>query len=100
VKLVLLVFNVVHGEEIRNLLEDLKAPGFTEMPQVYGTGDSGKRFGSHTWPGHGTLIFSVLPDNQAERLAAAVERLKSGLSSGRAKRGGPRLFLLGVERVV
>lgn len=81
-------------------MEDLNAPGVTEIPQVYGTGESGKRFGSHTWPGHDTLIFSVLPDNQAETLATAVEPLKSRLSSGRAKRGGLKLFLFGVERVV
>ncbi len=97
-KLALLVFNAAHDRQIRELLEDLNVPGFTEVRQVYGTGESGARFGTHTWPGHDTLIFSVLPDNQAETLAASVERVKAGLAA-RPKPGGVKLFLLSVERV-
>ena len=98
-KLALLVFNFIHDGEIRNLLQRLNVPGFTEIPQVYGTGESGKRFGTHAWPGHDTLIFSVLADSQAETLADAVERLKAGLGD-RRKLGGLKLFLRNIERVV
>lgn len=98
-KLALLVFNFIHDGEIRNLLQRLNVPGFTEIPQVYGTGDSGKRFGTHAWPGHDGLIFSVLADSQAETLADAVGRIKAHLGD-RGKSGGVKLFLMSIEPVV
>ena len=62
-KLALLVFTFIHDGEIPNLLQGLNVPGFTEISQPYGTGESRKRFGRDTWPGHDMLIFSVLADN-------------------------------------
>lgn len=98
-KLALLVFNFIHDDGIRSLLQSLNVPGFTEIPQVYGTGESGKRFGTHAFPGHDTLIFSVLADNQAETLADALERIKARLGD-RRKPGGVKLFVMNIERVV
>ncbi len=99
-KLVLLVFNFIYDDAVRSILERLRLPGFTEMPRVFGAGESGKRFGTHAFPGHDTMIFAVLSEAQLETFLREITALKTGITDRAKRPGGIKAFVLGVERVV
>ena len=73
-KLVLIVFNFVYDEQIRGIIERLRIPGFTEVPRVFGTGESGKRLGTHVFPGHDTMLLTVVPEERMGPLLDAIRQ--------------------------
>jgi len=99
-KLVLIVFNFIYDEAVRAMIEQLKIPGFTEVEQVVGTGESGKRLGTHIFPGHDTMLFTVLPEEQVAPLLAEIARFKQGLADRAKRPGGIKVFVLPVEQMV
>ncbi|MFB3820255.1 MAG: PG0541 family transporter-associated protein [Candidatus Methylomirabilales bacterium] len=99
-KLVLLVFNFIYDDAIRAMIERLKIPGFTEVPRVFGTGESGKRFGTHAFPGHDTLLFTVLPAEQVPPLLDEIRQFKAGLEYRSRRHAGIKAYVLGVEGMV
>jgi hypothetical protein len=99
-KLVLIVFNFIYDDQIRSIIERLKIPGFTEIPKVFGTGESGKRFGTHAFPGHDTLLLTVLPAGLVKPLLDEIAQLKQGLEYRSKRQAGIRLFVLSVEEAV
>jgi hypothetical protein len=60
-------------------LESAGALGFTEIPQVYGEGASGPRFGSRVAPGVSDLIFVAVEDGRLELLRAALKAVGAQL---------------------
>jgi hypothetical protein len=99
-KLVLIVFNFIYDEPIRAMIERLRIPGFTEVHRVFGTGESGRRFGSHAFPGHDTMVLTVLPEAEAGRLLDEIVQFKQGLAERAKRHGGIKAFVLPVEQVV
>jgi nitrogen regulatory protein PII len=99
-KCVLIVFNFIYDEPVRAILERLRIPGFTEVHQVFGTGESGKRFGTHTFPGHDSMLFTVIAEAQVEPLLGELRAFKHGLEDRSKRRGGIKAFVLPVEQVV
>ncbi|HSD51993.1 MAG TPA: hypothetical protein VLG48_11360 [Candidatus Methylomirabilis sp.] len=99
-KLVLIVFNFIYDEPIRAMIERLRIPGFTEVPRVFGTGESGRRFETHAFPGHDTMVLTVLPEAQAGLLLDEIVRFKQGLAERAKRHGGIKAFVLPVERMV
>ena len=95
--MVLLVFHAEYDDAMRDLFERLTLPGFTEVPRVFGTGEGGTRFGTHTFPGHDTMVFSVLSDAEAGRVVQAVKAFKVSLGARHKRPGGVKLFVLPVE---
>jgi hypothetical protein len=73
-KMLLVVFRQSLEEDVLTLLSDLNVQAFTESPKVFGVGEAGSAFSSIDWPGHNCMIFSALPDEQAE---VVVRRLRS-----------------------
>ncbi|MBI3988359.1 MAG: hypothetical protein HY347_01945 [candidate division NC10 bacterium] len=96
-KLILIIYDFVYDEAIRELLARIEVPGFTEIPLAFGTGESGKRHGSHVWPGHNRMIFTILPTDQAERFLQALKAFKASLAERRQRPGGIKAFVLRVE---
>jgi nitrogen regulatory protein PII len=99
-KLVLIVFNFIYDEPIREIIEQLKLPGFTEVPKVFGTGESGKRFGTHSFPGHDTMLLTVVPEEQMSSLLEELAKFKQGLADRSKRHGGIKAFVLPVEQAV
>jgi hypothetical protein len=99
-KLVLIVFNFIYDDPIRTIIEQLQLPGFTEVPKVFGTGESGKRFGTHAFPGHDTMLLTVVPNGQLPALLEELTRFKQGLADRSKRHGGVKAFVLPVEQVV
>jgi len=99
-KLVLIVFNFIYDDSVRAIIERLGIPGFTEVPRVFGTGESGKRFGTHAFPGHDTMLFTVLSEEQVALLLEQVRQFKAGLTERAKRHGGIKAFVLPVEQMV
>ena len=99
-KLVLIVFNFIYDEPVRAMIERLKIPGFTEVERVLGTGESGKRLGTHIYPGHATMLLTVLPGEQVAPLLDAIAHFKRGLADRTKRHGGIKAFVLPVEQMV
>ncbi len=99
-KLVLIVFNFIYDEPIRAIIERLRVPGFTEVHRVFGTGESGKRFGTHAFPGHDTMLLTVLSEAQVDPLLEELRQFKQGLAERAKRHGGIKAFVLPVERMV
>jgi len=99
-KLVLIVFNFIYDDSVRAIIERLKVPGFTEVPRVFGTGESGRRFGTHAFPGHDTLLFTILPSEMVDPLLDQLAAFKAGLTDRARRHGGIKAFVLPVERMI
>jgi hypothetical protein len=99
-KLVLIVFNFIYDDSVRAIIERLKIPGFTEVPRVFGTGESGKRFGTHAFPGHDTMLFAVLPAEMVGPFLVQITAFKAGLTERAKRHGGIKAFVLSVEQMI
>ena len=93
-KMLLVVFNVSIEDEVKALFAREGAVCFTQWPRLLGVGQStGARFDNSVWPGANSALFTVLEDEKARRLMAAVDALRRG----DARREGLKAFLLNVE---
>jgi hypothetical protein len=99
-KLVLIVFNFIYDDAVRAIIERLKLPGFTEVPRVYGTGESGKRFGTHAFPGHDTMLLTVLSAEMVAPLMSQIAQFKTGLTDRAKRHGGIKAFVLPIEQMI
>ncbi len=99
-KLVLIVFNFIYDDSVRAIIERLDIPGFTEVPRVFGTGESGRRFGTHAFPGHDTMLFTILPTEAVGPLLERIAEFKAGLTERAKRHGGIKAFVLPVEQMI
>lgn len=67
-KLLLVVVEDSHKEEIETLLQKAGAAGYTEIPNALGVGMTGPRLGSRAFPKTSAVIFSALEDEAVARL--------------------------------
>jgi hypothetical protein len=68
VKLLLVIVDESHKEELETLLQKVGAAGYTEIPHAVGVGMTGPRMGSRAFPKTSAVIFSALEDGVLERL--------------------------------
>ncbi len=92
-KLLMLIVDENHKEELEAFLNRSGVVGYTEIPRALGVGSSGPRLGSRAFPGTSAVIFTVL---SAESLDRLVEDIRAY-----CKDCGQRLKMLvwGVEDV-
>jgi hypothetical protein len=81
-KLLLIIYSGSDRHLVPGLLDRHHAGGFSELPQVHGTGTTGRREGTRAWPGDASIYFSVVPADQADALTAAMKEAASGLAEG------------------
>lgn len=93
-KLLLVVVEDSHKEEIETLLQKAGASGYTEIPNALGVGMTGPRLGSRAFPKTSAVIFSALEDD-------AVIRLRDEIRAYCAECGERvKLFALSAEEVL
>ena len=95
-KLLMVLVDSNHQEDVEKLLEDHQVPGFTSLPNVLGKGVSGRKFGSRAFPGSNTLYFAAVDETICPTLCGELRALDD--------RGGPAegltAFMLDVDKVV
>ena len=73
-KLLMIIVESVHKVELEVLLNKHEIVGYTEIPQVFGSGTTGQRMGSRAFPKTSSVIFTVIPAEAVKALVADIER--------------------------
>lgn len=73
-KLLMIIVEESHKEELEVYLQGSGVAGYTEVPGATGLGVTGPRLGSGAFPKTSAVVFSVVDDGE-------VDRLKRGLLS-------------------
>jgi hypothetical protein len=69
---------------------------YSEIPEIIGEGKTGKKFGTHTFPGKSFLIFTVIAEDKEKELVVALKQCATKLYPGE----GMKAFVLPVESIV
>jgi hypothetical protein len=95
-KLLMILVDSNHQEDVEKILEAHRVPGYTEVPNVLGKGESGRKLGSRAFPGSSNMYLTALDGGTCETLCADLKALD--------ERAGPeeglKAFILDAELVV
>jgi hypothetical protein len=95
-KLVMMIVDSDHADDIERMCEECDVPGYTKIPDVLGKGTTGKKQGSRAFPGSSTVYFAALEEH-------CIEPLKAKLTALRDTRGseeGLKAFILDTEELL
>ena len=67
-KLLMLIVDGAHKEQLEAFLKGAGVVGYTEIPGTIGVGTTGPRLGSRAFPKTSAVIFTVLSAESLERL--------------------------------
>jgi len=67
-KLLMIIVESNYKVELEVLLNRHDIVGYTEIPQVFGSGQTGTRMGSRAFPKTSSIIFTVVPEDVLEKL--------------------------------
>lgn len=95
-KMLMVICPEARRDQVAAMVEQHGVRAFTELPQVIGEGVTGKRLGSHVWPGKSVLLFTVVADEKTTELVAALKECQKGLYPGE----GMKAFVLPAEEVL
>jgi hypothetical protein len=95
-KLLMILVDSNHQEDVEKILEAHQLPGYTEVPNVLGKGESGRKFGNRAFPGSSNMYFAAVDGDICQTLCAELRDLD--------ERAGPeeglKAFILDAELVV
>jgi hypothetical protein len=81
-KMLLIICPADCAEGVTGLLEEQGVLGWSEVSGVEGSGKSGRHRGTRAFPGIGSLIFTAVPQEQADRLTEMLEGFAERCSPG------------------
>jgi hypothetical protein len=81
-KLLLLMYVGSNPQRISSVLEAHGAPGYSVLHDVTGAGSHGRIEGNRAFPGIGTMLVTVVPDDQVEPLQVALRTAGAQLPKG------------------
>ncbi len=83
-------------EEVRRLVDSHEVHGYTEIPEVLGSGETGRHLGTRAYPGTSAVILTAVGSDKAEELISSLDELARGCSPEE----GIRVLVLPVERMI
>jgi len=83
-------------KEVRRLIDEYEVPGSTEIPEVLGSGVTGRHLGTRAWPGTSSVVITAVAAPKAKELMAALESLARSCSPEE----GMRVLALPVEKMI
>lgn len=95
-KLLMIMVDADRREDVEKLLDRYEVSGHTEIPNVLGKGESGRKLGSRAFPGSSTLFFTVVPRDTYEALCGELKALDAKSDPDE----GLTVFKLNAEKVV
>jgi len=83
-KMVLMIVDAGHADDIKQMMQDCDVPGYSELPEVLGKGSTGKKLGSRAFPGSSTLFMVALDQDCVDQLKQKLAKLRetSGSTEG------------------
>ena len=58
--------------DVQKVLDEHEIHAYTEIPNVLGAGESGRKMGTRAFPGTTSMILAILSKEESDRLVAAV----------------------------
>ena len=95
-KMVLMIVDAGHADDIKRILQDCDVPGYSELPEVLGKGSTGKKLGSRAFPGSSTLFMVALEEHCVDQLNEKLAELRETRGSSE----GLRAFSFNVEEMI
>jgi hypothetical protein len=95
-KMALMIVDAGHANDIQHMLRDCDVPGYSEIPNVLGTGTTGKKLGSRAYPGSSTLFMVALEDHCMAQLTAKLQQLRETHGSSE----GLKAFSFDIEELI
>ncbi len=95
-KMLMIICPEKNADDIRNLIAAYDVHSYSEMHDVTGEGEKGKRFGTRIWPGKSMVIFTVVPEHKKDELIVALKECEKTLLPEESMRA----FVLPVEEVI
>jgi hypothetical protein len=95
-RLLMIVVDSNHRDDVEEILDRHNVPGFSELPNVLGKGETGRKLGSRAFPGSSTLYFTVVEPGLCEPLCGELR----ALNERAGKEEGLFAFTMEAEKVV
>ena len=95
-KMVLVVCPERRETEFRDSIEKRGIHAYTEIRHAIGEGKTGKRLGTHIWPGESVIIFMVIDDDKKAEIEHVVRQCQTALFPAE----GMRAFVMPVEEIL
>ncbi len=83
-------------DAVRRLIDAHEVHGYTEVPEIIGSGATGLHMGTRAHPGTSALILAAVDRTKSDELASALGDLARTCAPGE----GLRVFVLPVERMI
>ena len=71
----MIVVDSNHQADVERILDAHQVPGYSELPNVLGKGETGKKQGSRAFPGSNTLYFTAVDGEICQTLCADLKAL-------------------------
>ncbi len=95
-KLLMVICPEERREDVRRLIGRHEVHAYTELREVVGEGEHGKRLATRAWPSQSVLVFFVVAEEKVEELLGALGDCRASLQPSE----GMRAFVLPVERML
>jgi nitrogen regulatory protein PII len=95
-KLLLILCSGERLEGLRALLESHGVTGYTEAPEVKGSGATGRHLGTRAFPGTASMIFTAVDPGRAAELIEALRGFAGACGPGE----GVKVFTLDAEEAI
>ena len=71
-KMLLILVSTECLPEVQRLIEEHDVHAYTEIPNILGSGRSGRHMGTRAFPGTSSLLLTILPSPEALRLTKSL----------------------------
>jgi hypothetical protein len=92
--MLMIIVESTHKEKLEAALSEQHVLGYTEIPTVYGAGQSGMRLGSRAFPETSSIIFTIV---EKEKVDSLLDRIDSTCSDCRK---AMRMIVWNVDRMI
>jgi hypothetical protein len=95
-KMVMLIVDAHHSDDIQHMFDECDVPGYTEIGNTHGKGASGKKTGSRAFPGASNVFFAAMEDH-------CIQPLRERLAALRTRQGpeeGLKAFILEIQEII
>ncbi len=75
-KMIVVFVDADSMSQVERLFEECDVPGYSEIPNVLGKGETGKKFGTRAFPGSSTLLLTVIDETCEEPLKMKLQELR------------------------
>ena len=65
--------------DVRDLIATYDVHSYSELHDVTGEGEKGKRFGTRVWPGKSIIIFTIVTEQKKDELLTALKACEKEL---------------------